>query len=122
MPALLLLLYRLAKSIRAGLKEPEFRGLFWLVVLVVAGGTWFYHAQEGWAWLDALYFTVITLTTVGYGDFSPQTSLGKIFTMVYILVGLSIISSFIVLLAENQQASRTKLVDKLTGRADEAKS
>ena len=111
MPALLLLLYRLAKSIRAGLKEPEFRGLFWLVVLVIAGGTWFYHVQEGWAWLDALYFTVITLTTVGYGDFSPQTSLGKVFTMVYILVGLSIISSFIVLLAENQQAGRTKLVD-----------
>jgi hypothetical protein len=54
------------------------------------------------------------LTTVGYGDFSPQTSLGKLFTMAYILVGLSIISSFIVLLAEHQQANRPNLREKLS--------
>jgi voltage-gated potassium channel len=114
MPALLLLLYRLGKSVWNGLKEPEFRGLFTLTVIVIISGAWFYHVREGWSWLDSFYFTIITLTTVGYGDFSPQTSLGKLFTMAYILVGLSIISSFIVLLAEHQQANRPNLREKLS--------
>lgn len=31
--------------------------------------TVFYHVQEGWRWIDTLYFSVITISTVGYGDF-----------------------------------------------------
>lgn len=116
MPAILLLLYRLGKSVWNGLKEPEFRGLFTLTVIVIVSGAWFYHVREGWSWLDSFYFTIITLTTVGYGDLSPQTSIGKIFTMVYILVGLSIISGFIVLLAEHQQANRSGLMEKIARR------
>lgn len=103
MPALFLLFIRFARAIYQGLKDPEFRGLFLLVIAVLATGTWFFHTWEGWAWLDSLYFSVITLTTVGYGDFSPKTDAGKIFTMIYLLVGLGILSSFIVLLAERQR-------------------
>ena len=114
MPALLLLLYRLGKSVWNGLKEPEFQGLFTLTILVIFFGAWFYHVREGWSWLDSFYFTVVTLTTVGYGDLSPQTAVGKIFTMLYIVLGLSIISSFIVLLAEHQQANSFGLRQKLT--------
>ncbi len=63
-------------------------------------GTWFYSRVEGWGVLNSLYFSVITLTTVGYGDFSPQTPAGKIFTMLYIMIGLGLISGFVILLAE----------------------
>jgi hypothetical protein len=38
---------------------------------------------------------VITLTTIGYGDFSPKTNLGKLFTMGYIIVGVSLILGFV---------------------------
>ena len=48
-----------------------------LIVLTILTGTLFYHAVEGWRFLDALYFSVATLTTVGYGDFTPQTDAGK---------------------------------------------
>ena len=48
---------------------------------------------EDWRILDALYFCVISLTTIGFGDFSPKTDYGKIFTIFYSIFGLGIISS-----------------------------
>lgn len=43
---------------------------------------------EKWSLIDALYFCVVTMATVGYGDFSSQTSLGKLFTIFYILISI----------------------------------
>lgn len=100
MPAFLILLFRFLRSLWHGLKDRDFRALFLWVLLLLALGTWFYARVEGWNALDALYFSVITLTTVGYGDFSPHTPAGKIFTMIYVLVGLGLISGFVFLLAE----------------------
>lgn len=54
-------------------------------------GTITYHYLEGWSPLDALYFSVITLATVGYGDLTPTTPTAKIFTIVYVINGLSIL-------------------------------
>lgn len=110
MPAFLILFFRFLRSIWSGLKDPEFRSLFYWVAGFLALGTWFYSRVEGWSILDSLYFTVITLTTVGYGDFSPVTPVGKIFTMLYILVGLGLISGFVYLLAD-----RTGLLRKRDG-------
>jgi voltage-gated potassium channel len=45
---------------------------------------------EGWSWLDSYFFTVVTLSTVGYGELVPQTAVGRIGTTVFILVGLGI--------------------------------
>lgn len=58
-------------------------------------GTTFYHYVEHLAWIDAYYMSVITLTTVGYGDFTPKTDVGKIFTTLYILAGVGVIASFV---------------------------
>ena len=99
----LVLVVRFFRSIWVGLKDREFRALFIWVFIVIAIGTTFYVRVEGWRVLDALYFTIVTLTTVGYGDFTPQTDPGKIFTMVYIFVGISLISGFIILLGEHSK-------------------
>lgn len=64
-------------------------------VLAIATGTVFYHAVEHLSWLNAYYFSVITLTTVGYGDITPHTDAGKIFTTFYVLFGIGIITTFI---------------------------
>ncbi len=56
----------------------------------VSLGVVFYHLVEKWNWLDSAYFTIITLATVGYGDFVPKTAAGKIFTMFYVFVGIGI--------------------------------
>ncbi len=75
--------------------DPQFRSLTFLVVLTLLGGTIFYSLEEGWSVVDAFYFSVTTLTTVGLGDLTPKTTIGKLFTVVYIFAGLSIILGFI---------------------------
>lgn len=45
---------------------------------------------EDWSFIDALYFAVVSMATVGYGDFSPVTAIGKIFTMGYLVIGIGI--------------------------------
>ncbi len=49
----------------------------------------FFHIVEGWSLLDAAYFTTVTLATVGYGDFTPKTSLGKVGAIILIFSGIS---------------------------------
>ncbi len=97
------LIYSFIRTIWSLLRDHETRGAVYLVILVLVSGMVFYHSVEGWTWLDSLYFSVITLTTVGYGDFSPQTDAGKVFTMIYIFVGLGILAGFITLIAQRQQ-------------------
>ncbi len=77
------------------LRDKNYRTLSLSTLFILINGTVFYHFIENLKWIDALYFSVITLTTVGYGDISPQTDIGKLFTIVYILVGLGIIFGFI---------------------------
>jgi voltage-gated potassium channel len=60
------------------------------LAVIVLGGTVFFRWAEGWSWLDAYFFTVVTLSTVGYGNLVPVTALGKIGTTVFILVGLGV--------------------------------
>jgi len=95
--SLLLGLARLGQSIARSFRDPQFRALLVLYGVLLLVGTVFYVRTEGWSVLDALYFCVVTLATVGYGDFAPQTSIGKVFTIVYILIGAGV---FVVLAAE----------------------
>lgn len=75
--------------------DPEGRGLVILVGGLVAGGSAFYRWVEDMTWIDSVYFTVITLTTVGYGDLAPATTAGKLFTMFYVLVGVGLLVAFV---------------------------
>jgi hypothetical protein len=108
--------YRFGRSIRAALNDPEFEVLLTLVVLVLGLGTVFYHGVEGWGYLDSLYFCVVTLGTVGFGDFAPHTDAGKIFTVVYMFVGIGILFGFINKMAHHtvqENASGTLLSHRL---------
>jgi len=60
---------------------------FILVSFYAMGGL-IYDELEGWALLDTSYFLTVTITTVGYGDLTPQTPEGKLFTVGYALIGI----------------------------------
>lgn len=71
---------------------PDKKALSILIVLgfIIFSGTVFFHYVEGWSWIDSYFFTVVTLSTVGYGELVPATALGKIATTAFIFVGLGV--------------------------------
>lgn len=87
MLSFLLTLKRLFTGLWRALKRKNFQALFVLVLMTLLSGTLFYSKQEGLSVLDALYFCVTTLSTLGHPTFVPQTALGKVFTIVYIIAG-----------------------------------
>lgn len=60
-------------------------GIFLAVVVV---GTIGYVVIEGWGFLDALYMTVVSITTVGYREVHPLTTAGRVYTMLLLLGGI----------------------------------
>ncbi|MDF2660277.1 MAG: transporter [Paenibacillus sp.] len=99
MLSFLLTVKRLLSGVIRAFKQDNFRVIFVLILLMLLSGTIFYTTEENLSVLDALYFCVATLSTVGHPTFVPQTDLGKIFTMVYIVVGTGLFLALIAHLA-----------------------
>ncbi len=64
-------------------------------LVVIAIGTVSYHFLEDWSWVDSLYFSVVAVTTVGFGDLVPTTDAAKLFTVVYVLAGIAVLGLFL---------------------------
>ena len=75
---------------------------------LLALGTIVYHYVEDWSWVDALYFSTVAVTTVGFGDLAPTTDGSKLFTVVYILTGIGIIATYLRARLEFRHAKRTR--------------
>ena len=104
--------------VRLWRRDPDFRTLVTLVFFTLLAGTIFYSLQEGWSLVDAFYFSVTTLTTVGLGDLAPTTTIGKLFTVVYIFSGLGLIAGFLQTIAmETVSRQRNEEDQEDTGTA-----
>lgn len=75
-------------------------------IALVAGATVVYHALEDWSWVDSLYFSVVAVTTVGFGDLTPTTDSSKLVTVVYVLVGISLIATYLNMRLKVREARR----------------
>ena len=71
-------------------------------------GTVGFHFIEGWSFIDSFYTTIATLSTVGYGDFSPETTAGKFFTVFIIIFGVGMMFYSLVLMAETFIEARVR--------------
>jgi hypothetical protein len=120
MLALIVAVVAFARAVMYSLKDPKFRGLLAFVVLLITSGAVFYHRVEGWSYLNAFYFCVVTLATVGYGDFVPETNLGKVFTIFYIVFGIGSFVVFVNTLITSMQEHRME-ARKKTQAVKEAK-
>ncbi len=117
----LLLAFRgLARAMTAVWRDPETKALPLVAgVLVLTGSLFFWRFEEGWSYLDALYFCVVTLTTVGYWDLHPTTDVTQIFAIIYILTGLGILVALLSSVAQQyitQKAEMGKLRERLGSR------
>lgn len=89
-------LSKLLVAVLHGIKDdPEFRVLLLLMVTLLLGATIFYWRTEGWDIVDALYFSVMTMSTIGYGDIHPTTTLSKMFTIVFALLSIGIFAAVV---------------------------
>jgi voltage-gated potassium channel len=93
----------LFSAFRATLRDPESKILALAAIAVIGIGSVVYMFLEGWSALDAVYFCVVTLATIGFGDLVPTTDAGKAFTILYILSGLGIVAAFISELAKHRR-------------------
>jgi voltage-gated potassium channel len=73
---------------------------FFVLAMLVTMGTAGFMTIEGWGLLDSLYMTVITLGTVGFKEVHDLSDAGKIFTMLLIIVGVSVIGYIVGSLAQ----------------------
>ncbi|MBM4259381.1 MAG: potassium channel family protein [Deltaproteobacteria bacterium] len=67
------------------------RGAILVLISVVFIGTVGYRVLENFPWLDALYMTIITLSTVGYREVHPLSPTGQIFTMILLVTGVGVL-------------------------------
>lgn len=99
MLSLYLTIIRFLKAIYHSAKDKEFRALAFVTILLLLSGTLFYSSVENWSLLDSLYFCVMTMTTIGYGDLVPTTDISKIFTIIYAFITIGIFVSLAAKLA-----------------------
>ena len=84
-----------------------------LLAVVIAGGTVGFHLIEQWPFLDCLYMTAITISTVGFGEIHPLSPTGKVFTIFLILGGVGTMAYAVSVVAETIVHRQVRL---LTGR------
>jgi hypothetical protein len=75
--------------------------IFWITV-----GTVVFHTIENWTWIQALYFSVVTLATIGYGDLHPTTDLSRLITVIYILFAVAAAVSAISIIGTHRVEKR----------------
>ena len=73
--------------------------LFGIIVVIITGVLGYYYIEE-WSWVDSFYMTIITISTVGFGEPFPLSVEGKIFTTFIIFFGVGIMAYFLSRLVE----------------------
>ena len=72
-----------------------------MIAAVLFIGTVGYHYLEGWPYLESLYVATQTVTTVGYGDFPPVSAAGRVFSIVFMLLGVGTVLYGLSLMAQS---------------------
>ena len=77
--------------------------LLWIAVATVA-----YTFLEDWSLVDSLYFSTVAISTVGFGDLAPSSDASKLFTILYLAIGITTVSAFVNLRLSHQAHEVTR--------------
>ena len=91
-----------------------------LFLCIIIGGTIALMIEEGFSPLDAFYFIIATIATVGYGDLYPVTPLGKVTVIIIILIGVGVFIGLVAnsieyLIVKRERAERLKKMNMIIG-------
>lgn len=89
------------RSLAHLMRHPRLQAFILAVAILVLVGVAFYSLVEGWSVIDSFYFTVVALSTIGFGDLVPSSEASRLFTALYALVGVGIIGTAIHLVVTN---------------------
>ncbi len=93
------------------------------MTFLIVLGTFVYHFLEKWSWISSFYFTVVTLTTVGYGDMVPSSDISRLVTSVFIILGVTIMLAAVATIgARYLEARGTKVEARRAKRKEEKES
>ena len=105
------------ESLRSGLEFSTVQCLclfgWFLAMSVVAFSFWLDH----WSLVDAMYFAVVTCTTVGYGDLVPQSAAGRVFTCLYALAGVCVLGIVLGVLGNHMVEAEEAAVERTSTMA-----
>lgn len=98
----------------------RFRFYLALFLLALVGGTVGFALLEGMNPAESLYFIIVTMATVGYGDISPETAGGRLLTVVVIVLGVGTFLGVIanateLFLTKREQESRLEKLNMVIG-------
>jgi voltage-gated potassium channel len=65
-----------------------------IILIVILAGTLAFYNLEEWSFFNSLYFTSVTMSTIGYGDMAPITHAGKVVAMFYGFMGAPLFIGF----------------------------
>jgi hypothetical protein len=93
------------RSFNRSMRHPRHQAFVLAVATILGLGVVFYSLTEGWGIADSLYFTVVALTTIGFGDLAPTTTFTRLFTVLYAMVGVGLIGTLVhLVISASQQA------------------
>ena len=82
------------------------------LIVIYAIAIPFYVHFEGWDVLDSAYFVTVSITSAGYGDLTPKTSIGRGFTMVLLLTGVSLFFYYVTHIGQFKEKTIDPLLQK----------
>ena len=97
----------------AMLRSKQIQATFIVVAFLLVTSTIFFHLVEKWSLFDSFYFSVVTMSTVGYGHFVPATVLGKLGVIVLIFSGVGALAILVQSVATDAIERRTKRAVKV---------
>lgn len=107
------------RALRGIWHDPNSHNILAAAGMLLLAGTLIFMIIEDLTLVDAFYFSFITLATIGYGDISPATDMGKIVTVVYGIAGLGIMAALISSIASQRWHPRkARAPGKDDGQAD----
>ncbi len=88
----------------------------WLAI-----GTVVFHRLEDWTWIQSLYFSTATLTTIGYGDLHPTTDLSRLICVFYIIFGVITVLSAFTIIGTSRLEERARQIDNIRQKRNTSK-